>query len=119
MFLNIDPNSSEPIYMQIYSSLKEMITQGMLPRESKLPSSRELAALLKVGRNTVISAYEILEAEGLICTLKGKGTFICAPKIDSSYNCNIDWGKNINSYAKNAEDLDIMKHKSDRSHVVL
>lgn len=111
MFLNINVNSSEPIYKQIYFSIKEMIEQGMLPPESKLPSSRELADLLKVGRSTVITAYERLESEGFIFTERGKGTFIRSVNVNKAYNCNISWEKNINSYARRAEELDIMKHE--------
>jgi len=48
MFLNINVESSEPIYRQIYLQIKEMINQGMLPANSKLPSTREMAVLLKV-----------------------------------------------------------------------
>lgn len=111
MFLNINLNSTEPIYIQIYSSIKEMIKQGMLPGESKLPSSRELAELLKVGRSTVINAYELLESEGFIFTEKGKGTFIQKGNINKAHSCNVNWEENINNYAQNAEVLDIMKHE--------
>lgn len=111
MFLNIDLNSSEAIYMQIYSSLKEMINQGMLPPDSKLPSSRELSELLKVGRSTVITAYELLESEGFIFTERGKGTFVRHGNISTLSCNNIDWDCSINDYALTAEKLDIMKHE--------
>jgi DNA-binding transcriptional MocR family regulator len=111
MFLNIDFNSSKPIYMQVYSGIKEMIEQGMLPQKSKLPSTRELADLLKVGRSTVISAYELLEADALIFTVKGKGTFIRHSSESANSCSSIDWGKNINNYASSAEEFDIMKHE--------
>ncbi|WP_163191569.1 PLP-dependent aminotransferase family protein [Clostridium thermarum] len=111
MFLNIDPKSHEPIYMQIYLRIKEMINQGMLPHNTKLPSTRELAELLKVSRSSVISAYELLETRGFIFTVKSKGTFVSYKEITHADYFNIQWKKNINGYAKTAEDLDIMKQQ--------
>jgi DNA-binding transcriptional MocR family regulator len=111
MFLSIDPKGHEPIYMQIYLRIKEMINQGMLPYNTKLPSTRELAELLKVSRSSVLSAYELLEARGYIFTVKSKGTFVCYKEINHADYCNIQWKRNINGYAKAAEELDIMKQQ--------
>lgn len=111
MFLNLDPKSDEPIYMQIYLRIKEMINQGMLPQNTKLPSTRELAELLKVSRTSVISAYELLESRGYIYTEKGKGTFILYKEVSRKDFCSIQWKRKINSYAKAAENLDIMKQE--------
>ncbi|WP_139905300.1 PLP-dependent aminotransferase family protein [Clostridium thermarum] len=111
MFLNIDPKSHEPIYMQIYLRIKEMINQGMLPHNTKLPSTRELAELIKVSRSSVISAYELLETRGFIFTVKSKGTFVSYKEINHAGYCNIQWRNNINRYAMTAEELDIMKQQ--------
>ena len=111
MFLKIDPASTEPIYLQIYLRIKEMINQGMLPQNTKLPSTRELAELLKVSRSSVISAYELLEARGYIFTVKGKGTFILYKEINRQNYCNIQWKRKVNNYAKAAETLDLMKQE--------
>ena len=51
---------------------------GRLPKGALLPSSRELAATLRVHRNTVLAAYRELTAEGFIQSTHGKGTFIAA-----------------------------------------
>ena len=43
---------------------------------AKLPATRELARLLGVSRNTVVSVYERLYADDLIETRQGDGTYI-------------------------------------------
>src|SRR5215475_2717067 len=53
-----------PLYRRVYHALKSMIRDGRLSPDARLPSSRELAADLRVSRNTVVLAYEQLLAEG-------------------------------------------------------
>ena len=48
----------------------------MLAPSDKLPSVRELASLLVINPNTVSKAYQELERQGIIETLRGKGTFV-------------------------------------------
>ncbi|GGK58548.1 GntR family transcriptional regulator [Amphritea balenae] len=49
---------------------------GKLPADARLPSTRELAELLKLSRNTVKQVYEMLQAEGYIETRHGDGSYI-------------------------------------------
>lgn len=74
--LNIDSRSSKPIYEQIISGIKENILKGILSPEDKLPSVREMASMLTVNPNTVSKAYNELEREKVIETIRGRGTFI-------------------------------------------
>ena len=53
-----------PLYRRVYHALKSSIRDGRLRPDSRLPSTRELAADLRVSRNTVLLAYEQLLAEG-------------------------------------------------------
>ena len=53
-----------PLHRQIYEALKAGIRDGHFRPGSRLPSTRALCADLKVSRNTVLSAYEQLLAEG-------------------------------------------------------
>ena len=76
MFKNLTFNENEKKYIQIARYIRELINRGVLIEGSKLPSSREISSILSIGRNTVISAYEILESEGFVETIKGKGTFV-------------------------------------------
>lgn len=74
--LKIDPRSSTPIYEQIQFGIKELILKGALQGGDKVPSVREMAALLTINPNTISKAYGELEREGIIETLRGKGTYV-------------------------------------------
>ena len=65
-----------PVFRQIYLQLRSAILSGTLRPETKLPSTRELAAQLGVSRSAVISAFEQLLAEGYAFGKKGAGTYI-------------------------------------------
>lgn len=74
--LNIDARSSKPIYEQIVEQIKENIMKGILRPGDRLPSVREMSTLLTVNPNTVSKAYQELEREKAIETIRGRGTFI-------------------------------------------
>src|SRR4029453_796322 len=57
-----------PLYRRVYHALKAMIRDGRLAPDARLPSTRELAADLRISRNTVVLAYEQLLAEGYVVT---------------------------------------------------
>ncbi len=71
-------NSGEPIYRQIADQLKEDILTGRMKQGEYLPSIRSLAKDLKISVITTMKAYELLEAEGLICAVQGKGFLVNA-----------------------------------------
>ena len=73
---NVDPRSSTPIYEQIVEEIKVNIMRGLLLPGEKLPSVREMSTLLTVNPNTVSKAYQELEQERAIETLRGRGTFV-------------------------------------------
>jgi GntR family transcriptional regulator/MocR family aminotransferase len=66
----------EPIYRQIYSSLRARILSGALDGGKRIPSSRDLADQLNVSRTVVLLAYEQLEAEGYLVGRSGSGTYV-------------------------------------------
>lgn len=74
--INIDSRSSKPIYEQIIEKVKENIIKGILKPGDKLPSVRELAALITVNPNTISKAYIELERMKAIEVIRGKGTFV-------------------------------------------
>ena len=76
--MKIYQNSTEPIYKQIASQLKEQILTGKLKAGDPLPSIRLLAQDLKISVITTMKAYEELTAEGLVTASKGKGYFVNA-----------------------------------------
>jgi len=76
---DIDLMSRTPIYEQLYKKVVELILKGVLVENDKLPSVRSLATDLSVNPNTVAKAYSLLERDGIIHSLAGRGSFIAKP----------------------------------------
>lgn len=74
--LQFDTSSSEPIYVQLFHHLKELILDKTLPMGSKLPPIRTLATNLGVNNVTVINAYKQLEITGYITSKRGSGFYV-------------------------------------------
>jgi len=62
------------LYEQLARALKRAILEGRFAAGSHLPATRQLARMLAVSRNTVLSAYELLCAEQLAVARGGSGT---------------------------------------------
>ena len=73
----INYRDSRPIYEQVKESFRKLILSGVLPPGEKMPSVRELATQLTINPNTIQRAYRELEQEGYICSVPGKGSFVC------------------------------------------
>lgn len=74
--IKINPASSKPLYEQIIDSIKSDYVKGFLKSGDEIPSVRKLAIQLSVTPNTVAKAYQELERDGIIVTIRGKGTYI-------------------------------------------
>ncbi len=68
-----------PLNVLLAARLRGLIDEGDLPPGTALPPDRQLAALLAVGRSTVVAAYELLRAEGRIVRRQGSGTRVAGP----------------------------------------
>lgn len=79
MRIPIDRSSQVPLYRQIVAFIRAGITSGGLAPGARLPSSRQLAAGLGVNRITAANAYAELEADGLIYSRQGSGTYVAGP----------------------------------------
>jgi GntR family transcriptional regulator / MocR family aminotransferase len=75
-FIKIDGTLKTPLHLQVYESLHRAITSGQLTPGTQLPSSRDLAELIQVSRNTVLNAFDQLIAEGYLETNSRQGTFV-------------------------------------------
>ena len=75
--VHVDYRDARPIYAQIIDGFREQIATGVLQPGEKLPSVRELAAMLAINPNTIQRSYRRLEMEGWIATVPGKGCFVC------------------------------------------
>lgn len=71
--------SEGPLYRQIFDQIVERISNGAFGDGFRLPPSRTLADRLGVHRNTVVRAYEALEAGGFVDSTVGRGTFVRIP----------------------------------------
>lgn len=69
-------STSQPIYDQIASQIKNQIISGALTPGEALPSIRGLAKDLKISVITTKRAYDELESQGFINTVAGKGCFV-------------------------------------------
>lgn len=76
IFIPIDRKAHAPIHVQVEQSIRNLISQGKLRPGSRLPSMRQLAATLGLNRMTVGAAFNKLEADGLIVSQVGRGTFV-------------------------------------------
>lgn len=72
----IDAKSPVPVWAQTKSRLVYLIVSGYYQPGEKLPTVRDLAADLKINYNTVNKAYQDLERDGYVSTIKGKGAFV-------------------------------------------
>lgn len=73
--LNLDTESKIPLYMQLYSYMKQEMESGNIKCGEKLPSKRALSAHLKISIITVETAYAQLIAEGYITSKPGSGFY--------------------------------------------
>ncbi len=76
MRIPLDRQSHIPLYRQIKTHFQQGILSGSLAPETRLPASRQLARDLGVNRITVETAYSELEADGLIYSRVGSGTYV-------------------------------------------
>ena len=73
--ININYRDSRPIYEQIKDGLKHLMLAGVIAKDEKLPSVRDLASQTTINPNTIQRAYRELEDEGFIYSVTGKGSF--------------------------------------------
>ncbi|RHW42834.1 GntR family transcriptional regulator [Neobacillus notoginsengisoli] len=71
-----------PLYVNVYDELLLLISKGEFPVDTRLPSEPDLAKSLGVSRATLRQALALLQDDGLIRNIHGKGNFV----IDSLHN---------------------------------
>jgi GntR family transcriptional regulator len=81
MDIKINTGDDVPIYRQIVNQIRYMIASGLLEPEEVLPPIRVLAEQLRVTPNTVVKAYDELEAAGLARKRQGSGTIVAARSV--------------------------------------
>jgi GntR family transcriptional regulator len=78
MDIHISPHGDLPIYQQIVNQVKYLVASGRLAPGEELPAIRVLAERLMVNPNTVVRAYQILEAAGVVTKRRTAGTYVSA-----------------------------------------
>lgn len=73
--ININYRDPRPVYEQVSDGFKKMIVAGLIKKDEKMPSVRELASTYAINPNTIQRAYRDLESDGYIYSVPGKGSF--------------------------------------------
>ena len=74
--ITLDYRDKRPIYEQVVEQIQKLIVSEVLMPNDKLPSVRNLAMEISINPNTIQRAYMMLEKDGWIYTVKGKGNFV-------------------------------------------
>jgi GntR family transcriptional regulator/MocR family aminotransferase len=74
----LDRRSPAPLYRQVYEGFRDAILERRLRAGQRIPSTRSLAAELKISRLPLLNAYEQLAAEGYLRSRTGSGTFVAS-----------------------------------------
>jgi GntR family transcriptional regulator len=101
--LFLSQNDSRPMYLQIMVQIKQKVRAGDWPSGHPLPSIRELSAATKVSVITVKRAYTELEAEGVIVTQPGRGSFVTGATDMQSELARIELNKHIDGVIDSAQ----------------
>ena len=96
--IHLDRARNEPLYQQIVAALSDQIRRGVLEAGLRLPPTRALASALSTHRNTVVRAYEALEAAGWVESHVGRGTFVSARAVPETGR--LAWGSLVSSSAR-------------------
>ena len=77
----IDKKSEIPLYQQLAHSIKKAVDEQKLKENDKIPAENEFCKIYDLSRTTVRQALDILEKDGYIYKLRGKGSYVSTPKI--------------------------------------
>lgn len=78
MQISIEPSNGIPIYEQLIRQIKFSVAEGIMVPGQLVPSVRELSKQLAINPNTVQRAYQQLQAEEILESLRGRGMAVCA-----------------------------------------
>lgn len=84
MQLSIEPDNGLPIYEQLVRQVKFAVAEGIVVPGQVIPSVRELAKQLAINPNTVQRAFQQLQDEHVLQSLRGRGMAVCS---DAKLRC--------------------------------
>ncbi|WP_438864293.1 GntR family transcriptional regulator [Neptunicella sp.] len=102
------PSSGVPIYRQLMEQINRMTASQQIKAGDYLPSVRQLATELDVNPMTISKAYGLLEAQGTLKRVRGKGMVV----VESTQKQSIEHRLNalnplVNDLIKQCQQLDI------------
>ncbi|PCI85710.1 MAG: GntR family transcriptional regulator [Hyphomicrobiales bacterium] len=83
--LTTAPDQNLPQWRNLYHQIKTAILTDKLKADLRLPPSRTLAKQLSLSRNTIISAFDQLIAEGYLVAKQGSGTYVANISPDQQF----------------------------------
>lgn len=98
MLIPVNPDADMPLYLQVAHSLKKYLES--LPTGHKLPSQRDIAAMLKVSKTTVVEAFHVLTDDGVIATREKSRA------VSSLQSPGVDWPLIIHKASRSRENDD-------------
>lgn len=107
--------ADDKLYKRLYNAIRISILDGSLKPSSRLPASRDLAKMLSLSRNTVLTVYEQLLAEGYLLARKGSGTFVADTLPDSylsSDSITVNSKQNSHPVKFSKRGANLLKHAS-------
>jgi DNA-binding transcriptional MocR family regulator len=78
-----------PVYAALADGLRLLISDGRIPAGTRLPSERELTAVLGVSRTTVTRAYDQLRERGYLRSRQGSGSVASVPQVAGGRNDSV------------------------------
>jgi len=76
--IHIDKSEKQAVYLQLANQLIQLIKDGVLASNTKLPSSRLMATMVDLHRKTVVASYDELIIQGWLVSIPKKGTYVHA-----------------------------------------
>ncbi|MGE5134122.1 MAG: GntR family transcriptional regulator [Gemmatimonadota bacterium] len=73
---SVDPLSATPVYVQVADILRARIQAGELLPDRPVPSESQLEQEFGIARGTARKAVALLREEGLVVTVKGRGSYV-------------------------------------------
>ena len=109
--ITVDYRSRKQLYEQIIDSVRQSILSGAITPGEKLPSVRNLAKELGINPNTIQKAYNILESDGVILTLPGRGSVVLSETEDLRKKQLAKMGEKLSAVAVEARSTGITEEE--------
>lgn len=98
VFVMINKQAAEPLYVQIQTILEEQILSGKLKPGEKTPSEHELASRYKVSRLTARHALDQMVTRNLLFRQPGKGTFVADHGMANGFSTMISFSRSMKEH---------------------